>query len=162
MNEKVLKALNDQVKHEFYASFLYLSIASYLENIPYDGFGKWFRKQAEEEHEHAMKIYNYIIDRNCHVDLQAIDKPLVKFKSVLEVFELALEHEQKVTKYIHHLYELANKEKDYGTAVFLQWFITEQVEEEKNANDNVDQVRLVADDPTGLFVLDQNFSKKAD
>lgn len=162
MNEKVLKALNEQIKHEFYSSFLYLSIASYLENIPLDGFGKWFRKQAEEEHEHAMKIYNYIIDRNVHVDLQAIDKPNTKFKSVEDVFQQSLDHEKKVTKYIHQLYELANQEKDYATAVFLQWYITEQVEEEKNANDNLDQIQLIGDDKAALFVLDQNFGKKVD
>jgi ferritin len=162
MNEKVLKALNEQVKHEFYSSFLYLSIASYLENIPFDGFGKWFRKQAREEHEHAMKIYDYIVDRNCHVDLQAIDKPPVTFKSVEDVFTQSLAHEQKVTKYIHKLHDLALEEKDLATAVFLHWFITEQVEEEKNANDNLDLIRLNGDDRAGLFVLDQNFRKLAE
>lgn len=161
MNEKVLKALNEQIKHEFYSSYLYLSMVSYLENIPYDGFGKWFRKQAQEEHTHAMKIFDYIIDRNVGVELLAIDKPTTKFKSVEDIFEQALAHEQKVTKYIHSIYELAIKEKDRGTEVFMHWFVTEQVEEEKNANDNLDQIRLVKDDPAGLFVLDQNFAKKA-
>ncbi|MBA3721628.1 MAG: ferritin [Parachlamydiaceae bacterium] len=161
MNEKVLKALNEQIKHEFFSSFLYLAIASYLENIPLDGFGKWFRKQAQEEHEHAMKIFNYIIDRNCMVELQAIEKPPAKFKSIQDVFEQSLAHEQKVTKWIHQIYELALKEKDHGTAVFLQWFITEQVEEEKNANDNLDQIKLNGDDKAGLFVLDQDFARKA-
>ena len=162
MNEHIFKALNEQIKMEFYSSFLYLSMASYFENIPLDGFGKWFRKQAEEEHEHGMKIFNYIIDRNMHVDLQAIGKPTVKFNSIEEIFALALEHEQKVTKSIYQIYELAQKEKDHATAVFLQWFITEQVEEEKNANDNLDQIRFNGDDRAGLFVLDQNFQKKFD
>ena len=161
MNEKVLKALNEQIKLEFYSSFLYLSIASYLENIPFDGFGKWFRKQANEEHEHAIKIFNYIIDRNTHVDLQAIEKPTVKFKSVEDVFALALEHEQKVTESIHRLYELAQKEKDHATAVFLMWYITEQVEEEKNANDNIDQIKRAGNDQAALYILDQNFSRMA-
>lgn len=160
MNEKVFKALNEQIKHEFYSSFLYLSIASYLENIPLEGFAKWFRKQSHEEHEHAMKIYDYILDRNMHVDLQAIEKPTVKFKSVKEVFEMALKHEQKVTHWIHEIYELALKEKDHATAVFLQWFISEQVEEEKNANDNLDQIVLIGDDKSALLVLDQNFAEK--
>lgn len=161
MNEKVYKALNEQIKHEFYSSYLYLSIASYFENIPLDGFGKWFRKQAQEEHEHAMKIYNYIIDRNLNVDLHAIEKPTSNFKSVEEVFELALKHEQKVTHWIHQIYELAVQEKDHATAVFMQWFITEQVEEEKNAQDNLDQIKLIGDDKAALFVLDNNFDKKA-
>ena len=160
MNDKVFKALNEQIKHEFYSSMLYLSIASYLENIPLEGMAKWFRKQSEEEHEHAMKLYDYILDRNMHVDLQAIEKPNVKFSSVQEVFDLALQHEKKVTHWIHQLWELAFNEKDHATHVFLEWFISEQVEEEKNANDNFDQIVLIGDDKAALFVLDQNFAKK--
>ncbi|MBA2369416.1 MAG: ferritin [Candidatus Protochlamydia sp.] len=162
MNDKVYKALNEQIKHEFFSSYLYLSIASYFENIPLDGFGKWFRKQAAEEHEHAMKIYNYIIDRNLHVDLQAIEKPTVSFNSNEEVFALALEHEQKVTHWIHQIYDLALQEKDHATQVFLQWFITEQVEEEKNAQDNLDLIRLIGDDKSALLILDQNLGKRVD
>ncbi len=161
MNDKIYKALNEQIKHEFYSSYLYLSIASYFENIPLDGFGKWFRKQAEEEQEHAMKIYNYIIDRNLHVDLQAIDKPATKFNSIEEAFQMALEHERKVTHWIHQIYELAVQEKDHATHVFLQWFITEQVEEEKNAQDNLDLIQFNGDNKAGLLILDQNFEKKA-
>jgi ferritin len=160
MNEKIYKALNEQIKHELYSSYLYLSMASYFENIPLEGFYKWFRKQAEEEHEHAMKIYDYILDRNVPVDLQAIDKPLTKFASIEEIFKLALEHEQKVTKWIYQIYELAVQEKDHATHVFLQWFITEQVEEEKNAQDNLDQIQFAGDDKAAILVLDQNFTKK--
>lgn len=162
MNEKIYKALNEQIKHEFYSSYLYLSIASYFENIPLDGLSQWFRKQAAEEHEHGMKIYNYINDRNMQADLQAIDKPKSNFSSVKEVFELALAHEQKVTYWIYQIYELAAQEKDYATQVFLQWFIAEQVEEEKNANDNLDLINLIGDDKSALLVLDQNFSKRTD
>lgn len=161
MNEKIFKALNEQIKHEFYSSYLYLSMASYFENIPLEGFSKWFRKQSEEEHEHAIKIYEYILDRNLHVDLQAIEKPIVQFKSIEEIFQLALAHEKKVTKWIYQIYELAVQEKDHATHVFLHWFITEQVEEEKNAQDNLDQIQFVGDDKAALLVLDQNFSKKA-
>lgn len=162
MNEKVLKALNEQIKHEFYSAYLYLSIASYFDNIPLEGIAKWFRKQSEEEHEHAMKIYNYIIDRNIHVDLQAIEKPQTKFNSIQEIFEKALEHEKKVTHWINQIYDLAVQEKDHATHVFLHWFILEQVEEEKNAQDNLDQIKLIGDDKAALFVLDQNFAKKAE
>jgi ferritin len=162
MNDKVYKALNEQIKHEFYSSNLYLSIASYFENIPLDGLGKWLRKQAAEEHEHGMKIYNYIIDRNLHVELQAIDKPTANFKSIEDVFTLALEHEQKVTHWIHQIYDLAVQEKDHATHVFLQWFITEQVEEEKNAQDNLDLIKLIGDDKSALLILDQNLGKRVD
>lgn len=162
MNEKIYKALNEQIKHEFYSSYLYLSIASYFENIPLDGFSKWFRKQAQEEHEHAMKIYNYINDRNMQVDLQAIDRPTHKFNSIKEAFELALAHEQKVTHWIYQIYDMAVAEKDHATHVFLQWFITEQVEEEKNANDNVDLINLIGDDKGALLVMDQTLGKRTD
>lgn len=162
MNEKVYKALNEQIVHEFFSSNLYLSIASYLENIPLDGFAKWFRKQAEEEHEHGMKIYQYIIDRNLHAQIGSLAAPKTEFHSVQEVFVLALAHEKKVTAYIHKLYELAVEEKDHATAVFLQWFITEQVEEEKNAQDNLDLIQMIGEDKSALLVLDQNFMKRLD
>ena len=161
LNDKIFNALNEQIKHEFYSSYLYLSMASYFDNIPLEGFYKWFRKQADEEREHAMKIYEYVLSRNMHVDLHAIDKPAVHFHSVEAIFKLALEHEKKVTRLIHHLYELAFQEKDHATHVFLHWFISEQVEEEKNAQDNLDQIQLIGDDKAALFVIDQNFSKKA-
>ncbi len=160
LNEKIYKALNEQVKNEFSSSFIYLSMASYFDNIPLDGFYKWFRNQAREEHEHAMKIYDYILERNMPVDLQAIEKPPTEFKSIEQVFEMALKHEQKVTHWISQIYEMAFHEKDYGTHVFLEWFITEQLEEEKNATDNLDQIRLIGDDKSALLVLDQNFAKK--
>lgn len=160
MNEKIIKALNEQITHEFFSSNLYLSIASYLENIPLDGFAKWFKKQAKEEHEHGMKIYEYLLERNLHAELQAIPAPTVKFNSVEEVFQMSLEHERKVTHLIHRIYDLAIQEKDHATHVFLQWFITEQVEEEKNANDNLDLIKLIKDDISALLVLDQNFGKR--
>lgn len=162
MNDKIFKALNEQIKREFYSSFLYLSIASHFENIPLEGIAKWFRKQAKEENEHAMKIYDYLLERDLHVDFQAIEKPPVKFNSIKEIFALALEHEQKVTRWIHEIYDLAVKEKDHATHVFLQWYITEQVEEEKNAQDNLDQITFIGDDKAALFVIDQNLGKKAE
>jgi ferritin len=161
MNEKIYKALNEQIGHEFYSSNLYLAIASYFENIPLDGFMKWYRKQAEEEHEHGMKIYNYINDRNLQAVIPALEMPPITFKSIEEAIKLALEHEKKVTQLIYTIYDLAVAEKDHATHVFLQWYIMEQVEEEKNANDNLDQIRFIGDDKAALFVLDQNFEKKA-
>lgn len=159
MNPKILKALNEQIKHEFYSSFLYLSMASYFENVPLDGFAKWFRKQAQEEHEHGMKFYNYIIDRNCNVELQPVDKPPSKFKSFEDIFQQAYDHEKKVTAMINKMFDLAVEEGDHATRVFLHWFITEQVEEEKNAWDNLDRIKLVGEDRAALFVIDQNIAK---
>ncbi|MCE2983998.1 MAG: ferritin [Parachlamydia sp.] len=161
MNDKIYQALNEQIKHEFYSAQLYLSIASYFENIPLEGFSKWFRKQAEEEREHGMKIYQYILDRNRHVQLRAIDQPPAEFESIEAIFAKSLEHERKVSHWINEIYEMASLEKDHATHIFLQWFITEQVEEEKNAQDNLDQIRLIGDDKAALFVLDQNFAQKS-
>ncbi len=160
MHEAIFKALNEQIGHELFSSHLYLSIASYMENIPLEGFSKWFRKQAEEEHEHAMKIYDYILDRNLHVHMQAIEKPPIEFSSIEECFKLALEHEKKVTHWIHRIYDLAAAEKDHATHIFLQWFVAEQVEEEKNAMDNLDQITFAGNDRAAILVLDQNFLKK--
>lgn len=161
MNEKVYKALLEQIRHEFYSSNLYLSIASYFENVPLEGMAEWFTRQAKEEHEHGMKIYEYLLDRNMQAEIGEIAKTTAQFSSFLEAFETALKHEKKVTSWIHHLYELAIAEKDHATAIFLQWFITEQVEEEKNATDNVDLIKLVGDDRGALLVLDQDFRRKA-
>jgi len=160
MNEEIYQALNKQIKHEFYSSLLYLSIASYFDNIPLNGFKKWFLKQAHEEHEHGMKIYDYINDRNRQVEIPLIDKVPAKFNSIEEIFEIALAHEKKVTHWIYEIYDLALREKDHATHVFLHWFITEQVEEEKNAQDNLDQIKLIGDDKSALLVLDQDFAKK--
>lgn len=160
MSDKIFKLLNEQIKHEFYSSYMYLSMSSYFENIPLEGFAKWFKKQSEEENEHGMKIFQYLMDRNLHADLQAIEKPPVKFDSIEQIFKMSLEHEQKVTKLIYNIYEQAAKEKDHATHVFMHWFIMEQVEEEKNANDNLDQIKLFGTDKAALLVLDQNFSKK--
>ena len=162
MDKKIYQLLNEQIGHEFYSSNLYLSIASFFENIPLEGFSRWFRKQAKEEHEHGMKIYDYLLDRNLHVDLPAIDKPVTKIESVEQAFEMALEHEKKVTKWIVAIYELAVAQKDHATHIFLQWFISEQVEEEKNAQDNLDRIKLIGSDKAALFVIDQNFQKNAD
>lgn len=161
MSEKVFKALNEQVGHEFFSANLYLAIASYFENIPLEGMSKWFVKQAEEEREHGMKIYQFLLDRNQHVDLPAIEKPRRDFSSVKEAFEAALKHEEKVTHWIHQIYDLAIAEGDHATRVFMHWFIEEQVEEEKNAQDNFDQAVLAGDNWAALFVLDQNFERKA-
>lgn len=161
MNKKIYNLLNEQIGHEFYSSNLYLSISSFFENIPLEGFSRWFRKQAKEELEHGMKIYDYLLDRNLHVDLPAIDKPVTKIESVEQAFTMALEHEKKVTQWLVAIYELAVAEKDHATHIFLQWFITEQVEEEKNAQDNLDRIKLIGNDKAALFVIDQNFQKSA-
>jgi ferritin len=153
-------AMNEQMKNEFYAAYQYLSMAAYCESENLPGFAHWMRTQAREETEHAMKFYDFILDRNGRVVLQAIEGPVVEFGSPLEVFERALEHEQKVTAMINDLYGLAVKENDYASQTFLQWFVTEQVEEEKNTGDVVETLKMIGDKSEALFLLDRELARR--
>ena len=156
MLSKTLEAaINDQIKHELYSAYLYLSMSAYLEANNMPGSARWMRLQSQEETSHAMKFFDYMYDRGNRVVLQAIDQPPAEFGSVLDIFEKALEHEKKVTGLINSIYELAVKENDYPTQVELQWFITEQVEEEKSAGDIVDQLKMVGDHGPSLIMLDR-------
>src|SRR5687768_16066736 len=129
----VQDAINQQIKHEFFSAYVYLSMSAYFESTNLPGFATWMRSQAQEEVTHGMKLFDFINDRGGRVVLHPIDGPPTDFKSPLEVFEQALKHEQAVTAMIHKLYEVAFKANDFATQVELQWFITEQVEEEKTA-----------------------------
>jgi len=155
-------ALNEQINKEFFSSYLYLSMAAYFEDKNLTGFAHWMQLQADEEREHAMKFYKYILDSGGRVQLKAIDAPATEWKSNLEVAEQVAEHEAKVTASIHHLYELALNEKDYAAQVMLQWFITEQVEEEKNATELVAKLRLIEERGTAVLMLDHRLSKRGD
>ncbi len=158
LGEAIQDAMNEQMKNEFYAAYQYLSMAAYCESENLPGFAHWMRTQAREETEHAMKFYDFILDRNGRVVLRAIDEPVVEFGSPLEVFERALEHEQRVTAMINDLYGLAVRENDYASQTFLQWFVTEQVEEEKHAGDVVETLRMIGDKSEALFLLDRELA----
>lgn len=158
----VQDAMNEQIKTEFYSAYQYLSMAAYCESVNLPGFAHWMRIQAREEVEHAMKFYDFVLDRGGRVLLQAIGQPVIEFGSPLEVFEQALEHEQKVTATINELYTLAVEENDYASQVFLQWFVTEQVEEEKNAGDVVETLKMVGDKSEALFLLDRELGSRDD
>lgn len=161
LNPTVQQALNDQVQKELHSAYIYLSMAAYFEAENLPGAAHWMRNQAAEEQEHAMKIFDFIQDRGGRVTLQAIDAPPATFASPLAVFEAAYAHEQKVTKSIHDLYALAVKEGDYPTQVMLQWFIDEQVEEEKNASAIMAQLQMVGDSPAALFMIDRQLAARA-
>jgi ferritin len=148
-------AINDQIRDELYSSYLYLSMSAYFEASNMPGSARWMRLQSEEEVSHAMKLFDYMNDRGSRVVLQGIEQPPAEFASTLDIFEKALAHEQKVTGLINSIYELAVKENDYPTQVELQWFITEQVEEEKSASDIVEQLKLVGDHGPSLIMLDR-------
>lgn len=162
LSTAVQMALNDQIQKELHSAYIYLSMSAYFEAENLPGAGHWMRRQAEEEQEHAMKIFDFVHDRGGRVTLQAIDQPPASFASPVAVFEAAYAHEQKVTKSIHDLYALAVRENDYPTQVMLQWFIDEQVEEEKNASAIVAQLKMVGDSPAALFMIDRQLAARAD
>jgi ferritin len=160
LGKKVQDAMNEQIKNEFYSAYQYLSMAAYCESMNLPGFAHWMGAQSQEETEHAMKFYDYILDRGGRVVLQAMEQPVVEFGSPLEVFERALEHERKVTAMINDLYGLALRENDYASQTFLQWFVTEQVEEEKNAGDVVETLKMIGDKSEALFLLDRELGQR--
>lgn len=160
MRGAVRDAMNEQIKHEFYSAYLYLSMAGSFEVANLPGFAHWMRAQSEEEREHAMKLFDFLLDRGEHVQLQAIDQPPYAFRSPLDAFEQALEHEKEITAHIHRLYELAIREGDYPAQVFLNWFVTEQVEEEKAATEIVERIRLAGEDGAALLLLDREVGER--
>ena len=154
------KAFNDQINAELYSEYLYLAMSAYCESIDLPGFAAWMKQQAAEERLHAMRFYDFVFDRDGRVELEAIAKPQAEYKSILDMFENVLKHEQHVTKLIHDLYALALKENDYAAQVELQWFIAEQVEEEKTAKDIIQQLKWVGDKSTALYMLDQKLGQR--
>jgi ferritin len=160
LKENINKEMNDQIQREIASAYIYLSMVAYLDTKTLPGFAHWMRMQFQEEMNHAMKFFDYINDRGNRVVLQAIEQPPVEFESPLEVFEMALAHEKKVTGHINDLYALAAQENDYASQTLLQWFIEEQVEEEKSAGDMVDMLKLVGDNTHALLMLDREAAQR--
>jgi len=160
IDKKMQDALNEQVNAELYSAYLYLSMEAYFESINLAGFANWMRVQTQEEVVHGMKIYDYIDERGGRVTLKPIAGPQVKWDSPLAVFEAAYEHEQKVTGLINGLVDIAIELKDHASNAFLQWFVDEQVEEEKSADDVVQKLKLMADAPGGLYMLDNELAQR--
>jgi ferritin len=161
ISQPMQNALNEQIRNEMHSAYVYLSMAAYFESVPFEGFSAWMRVQAQEEVVHAMKIFDHLLDRGGAVRLQAIPEPPHAFDGPLAVFEEALRHEQEVTRSIHELYALSLAEKDFASRVFLDWFVSEQVEEEKNALLIVEQLRMVGKDLPGLLLLDQRYGQRS-
>jgi len=158
--KKLEKALNEQINAEFYSAYLYLSMSAYLTDVSLTGFANWMRVQFEEEKFHAMKIYDFVLDRGGKVKLKAIEAPKHKWNNIIDVFEDVLKHEQHVTSLINELMSLAIAEKDHATANFLQWFVDEQVEEEATVSDLLAQLKLVEGKGSGLFMLDREAAQR--
>jgi ferritin len=160
LKKKVETALNDQLNKELYSGYLYLSMAAYFESINLAGFANWMRVQAQEELVHAMKFYDFISEREGRVMLKAVAGPETQWKSPRDVFEQTYKHEILVTKYIHKLVDIAEAEGDHATKTFLDWFVTEQVEEEASASTVLENVKLVEKAPGGLFMLDRELAQR--
>ncbi|HPR64481.1 MAG TPA: ferritin [Thermoanaerobaculia bacterium] len=155
LSKKMEQALNEQINRELFSSYLYLSMAAYFEDSNLPGFASWMQVQSQEEYMHAMKFYSFIHERRGRVTLKAIEEPKPKWKSPLDAFQEAFKHEQFITGHINELANMALKDKDHATHIFLQWFITEQVEEENSADEIVQKLKMIGDSQQGLFMLNR-------
>ena len=160
LSPKMEKELNAQITREMYSAFLYMSMAADSSVKGLKGFANWFMVQYHEEMLHAMKMYEYVLRQGNTVKLAAIDQPPSTFASPMDMFAQTLAHEQKVTAWINELASLAVAEKDHATQTFMQWYVTEQVEEEENDNDIIAQLKLIGNDTSGLFMLDREMGTR--
>ena len=160
LTKKVEAAMNDQLQKELESAYVYLGMSAYCESESLPGMAAWFRRQFEEEQQHAFKFYDFIIDRDGRIELKPLRAAPTSYGSPLAVFETALEHERKVTAAINELYELVSREKDFASQALLDWFATEQVEEEKTVGQIVDDLKRIGSDGNGLFLLDKDLGTR--
>lgn len=156
LSEKITSALNEQMKWEMYSANLYLAMSAYFSDIGLHGFANWMRIQYQEETDHALKFYDFVLSRGGAAKLSAIDEPPAQWANALEAFKAAAVHEAEVTRRINELVHLAKAEHDFATDVFLQWFVTEQVEEEESVKNIIDRLKLVNGEGQGLLMLDND------
>ncbi|HAD07822.1 MAG TPA: ferritin [Anaerolineaceae bacterium] len=162
LSQRLLDEMNTQIKLELYSGYLYLAMSAHFDEANWGGFAKWLKLQAKEEQEHALKFYEYIHDRNGKVTLQAIDAPPSQFGTPVEIFEEVLRHEQSVTARINLLYSIAVEDKDYASQEFLNWFVKEQVEEEKNATMVLDWLKTAGDSVNAMFQINAMLGERED
>ena len=155
LSPKLTESLNKQINEEYYSSYLYLAMAAYMEDKNLDGCAHWMRMQAQEEWEHGMKIFDYMIERGARVELAAVAAPPMEWESPTAAFEAALEHERYMTKNINALADLAIDERDHATNNIMQWYVTEQVEEEASVEDILNKLELMGNSGHGLFMMDR-------
>ena len=160
MEKKVAKLLNEQINKEFYSAYLYLDMANFYAAKGLDGFANWFEIQAKEEQDHAMLMYQYLHNNDQAVTLEAIQKPDKTYDALIDPLKAALEHEQFVTASIHTIYAAAKKADDFRAMQFLDWFVKEQGEEEKNASDLITKMELFGSDARGLYMLNQELAAR--
>jgi len=160
ISQKMQDAINDQINYELYSAYIYLSMSAYFNSLNLPGFANWMRVQTQEETVHAMKFFDFVNERGGDVLLKTIEGPATSWASPLEPFEVALEHEQKVTARINNLVDVAIAERDHATNIFLQWFVTEQVEEESSADNIIRQLKLIGEDRSALFMIDRELAAR--
>ncbi len=160
MNKKLYQKLNEQVNHELYAGYLYLSMAAKFEEMSLSGFAHWMKEQFKEEQEHAMKIFDYLVSRGETVELESIKKPEASWNEPIDAFKLALEHEKLVTSQITDIMETAVEVKDYPTVQLMNWYVAEQVEEEANVNHIIDQLEYAENEKSVILMLDRHLSER--
>lgn len=154
------KAINEQINKELFSEYLYISMQAWFAGENLDGFANWMDAQGKEERFHAMKFFNYLLDRGAKVKLMALEQPTIDFGNPLKAFKMALEHEQFISKSINNLMDLAIKEKDHATKSFLQWYVDEQVEEEAAADKIVSKLKMIGDNMQGIFMLDNELGQR--
>lgn len=160
ISEKIQKKLNEQIQKEFYSAYLYLSMEAYFSSKNLSGFANFFRVQAQEERDHAMMFFNYVNHVSGKVKLGMIEEPKSEFESIEEVLKMALEHERFVTSSIYSIVDLAIEERDHKTNAFLQWFVTEQAEEEATAEANLEKIKLIGSDARGILMMDAEMAQR--
>jgi ferritin len=160
LSEKLTKKLNEQVVMEFYSAYLYLSIEAYLASLNLPGFANWFHVQAQEERDHAMLIFNYLVRVAAKIELGAIAAPPSSFPSIGDALKMSYGHEVEVTRSIYSIVDVGLEEKDHKTTAFLQWFVNEQTEEEENADNNVKKFNLVGNDGRGILMMDAEMAAR--
>ena len=160
LSEKMAERLNEHLNNEIYSAYFYMGMASYATSIGLNGFASWFSVQVQEELFHVQKFYDYINQQGVRVLLQSIKEPPQDFSSALDLFDKTLEHEQKVTSMVNDLVSAARTDKDNGTEIFLQWFVSEQIEEEASVNDIIQKLKLVGSDGNGLFMIDNELGQR--
>jgi len=161
LSKKLTDAINDQIQFEYYSAFIYKAMQAYFEVEDLPGMANWMNIQFQEEMSHAEKMFNFVCETGGHVELQAMSAPKSSYNSPLEIFQESLEHEQIVTSRINDLMDLAQQEKNHAAQIFLQWFITEQIEEEASVSHIIAKLKRVKEDGRGLMIIDQELSNRS-
>jgi len=160
ISDKMAAAINGQINKEMYSAYLYMSMSAYAESEGLKGFATYFMVQYHEEMVHAMKFYEYLAKQGNKITLGALEQPASEFGTMLQMFQTTLEHEKFITRSINELVDLAIAEKDHASKAFLDWYVTEQVEEEQNAVENIQKLKMIGDNSSALYLLDKELGAR--